>query len=436
MKRSSRLSQITHSKDVSVSLWAFHEFVKSHSTIQQRHSSNLVKYTRNEGFKHGRGMFINSGDTVELHDGNFLRVKKVLYDEVHDRYSVEGWKFVRNAETLGLSKHDPNEVYWAVHLTKNRPQLAAEQALVEVDSSQIVRKRKMNMVNKIYSGHEKKSGLSVDDALFCRWKHVVITETGKVDRPSHAFGFPPAEIMEASIQRLREDECDDGQEDCIADESLRRKWLRVKKPRDAGVESHGDNPLLSAVETLSLDDNTQFERASRSYTFADVCCGAGGASWGAQMAGLDLRLALDHDMAACDTYSINFPRVRLYLEDLDDFVQTGRQDLRVDIMHGSFPCQAYSPVNTTPNRERDADNIAANMELGRCLDIARPRIATLEQTSGLMSEGYKGGRHGKALDKFIKQFTSRGYSVAWKIVNLAEFGLPQYRKRLIMIASW
>ncbi|KAI4256394.1 MAG: hypothetical protein L6R42_006256 [Xanthoria sp. 1 TBL-2021] len=75
------------------------------------------------------------------------------------------------------------------------------------------------------------------------------------------------------------------------------------------------------------------------------------------------------------------------------------------------------------------------MELGRCLDIAKPRVVTLEQTSVLMSQGVRGGKHGNNLDRFIKQLTSRGYSVAWKIVKMVEFGLPQYRKRLIMIAS-
>ncbi|KAI4236866.1 MAG: hypothetical protein LQ349_002282 [Xanthoria aureola] len=75
------------------------------------------------------------------------------------------------------------------------------------------------------------------------------------------------------------------------------------------------------------------------------------------------------------------------------------------------------------------------MELGRLLDIAKPRVVTLEQTAGLMRLGYRGGRHSNSFDQFINQFTSRGYNIALKIFNMAEFGLPQHRKRLIIIAS-
>ncbi|KAI4222349.1 MAG: hypothetical protein L6R36_006208 [Xanthoria steineri] len=75
------------------------------------------------------------------------------------------------------------------------------------------------------------------------------------------------------------------------------------------------------------------------------------------------------------------------------------------------------------------------MELGGLLDVAKPRVVTLEQTAGLMRLGYRGGRHSKSFDQFISQFTSSGYNIALKILDMAEFGLPQRRERLIMIAS-
>ena len=437
--RCSRISRATQSRVVLLSLWALREKLVSHITNQQRDRSSLVKHVRHEGFRTHHDILIKLGDTVELKDGNFLRVIEVLQNESHDRYSIVGWRFVQNRDTCGLPGHD-NEVYWVIHLVKDDPRPAAEQARVDVDSSQILRKRTMAMVNTTYPDLQNGVGADLrvrgDGALFCRWKHIVLTRSGKRVRPLDAFAISAAEISEVSFQRLRFEECDDGVKNRIADETLRRSWRGITKRGGTRIKSKDSSLLSSAVEALSLNDNSRKKGVAATYTFADVCCGAGGASCGAQMAGFHLCWALDHDFPACQTYRLNFPNVRLYQKQLQEVVRMPRKSLQVDMMHMSPPCQAYSSANTTPNLENDIANIAANMETGNCLDIARPRIATLEQTSSLMSSGRVGGKHGQHWAKFIEQFTTRGYSVAWKIINLAELGLPQARKRLIMIASW
>ncbi|KAL8851915.1 MAG: hypothetical protein Q9198_011043 [Flavoplaca austrocitrina] len=75
------------------------------------------------------------------------------------------------------------------------------------------------------------------------------------------------------------------------------------------------------------------------------------------------------------------------------------------------------------------------MKPGGCLDIAKPRVAFIEQTSGLMSLGSRGGKHHTCFSNFIEQFTSRNYNVVWRNVNFADYGLPQQRNRLIMVAT-
>lgn len=422
-----------------MSLWSLREELVSHVTIQRRDRSNLLKPVRHEGFGTHKDILIKPGDTVELEDGSFLRIIEVPKNESHNRYWIVGWRFVRNRDTFGLPGHN-NEVYWVVHLVKDDPRPAAEQARVEVDSSQILRKRTMAMVNTSYpdlqNGLGADRGIRDNGALFCRWKHTVVTKREKCVRPLNAFEIPAAEISEVSFQRLRFEECDDGAKNRIADETLRRSWRGITKRGGACIKSKDPSSLSSAVEALSLNDNSRRNSVPAAYTFADVCCGAGGASRGAEMAGFYLCWALDHDSPACETYRRNFPNVRLYHEQLQDVVRMPRESLQVDIMHIPPPCQAYSAANTTPNLENDIANIAANMRTGDCLDVARPRIATLEQTSNLMSSGQVGGRHSEHWGNLIEQFTSRGYSVAWKIINLAELGLPQARRRLIMIASW
>lgn len=437
-----QISRVTHFKDKPASLRAFRKNVTLHSTILQRYS-HLKEHVRLEEFRTHGGVLIKTGDTAELEDGSFLRVKDVLHNEYYNRYWIVGWRFIRNDETCGLPRHDPvdpNEVYWAVHLVKTDPGPAADQALVKVEGSQILRKKTMTMINTTYPGDEKGTGadlaVSANDALFCRWKHVVVTKTSKVERPLDAFHIPAAEIAEASHQRLSPEECDDVRNSRTPNKTLRRLWRGNTRMGGASVESKEFNSLLSAVEAFSLDEDSPNESAPAAYTFADVCCGAGGASHAAGMAGLQLRWALDNDASACETFHLNFSEAQLYRTGIENVAQMQPEDLKVDIQHFSPPCQAWSNANTTPNLEKDALNIAANMQIGNCLDKARPRIATLEQTSGLMSMGHVRGRHNRHWNNVIEQFTSRGYSVAWKIINLVEVGVPQRRKRLIMIASW
>lgn len=439
VSRSHRTIRLAYAKDGLVSSWAPRETFKGHITIQHRNRS-LVKHVKHEGFRTHNGIFVKPGDTVEIQDGNFLRVKEVLHNVFYDRYWIVGRKFVRNIKTFGLPEHDPNEVYWVVHLVRNDPRPAPEQALVKVDDSQVLRKRSMSMVNETYPSHEKRTesgfGTPSDGVLYCRWKHVIMTRTEKCERPLDAFRIPAAEIAEASFQRLRAEDFDDEHNNPSVDNALLRNLLDGKKKPGATIEDKEPDSLSSAIEALSLDDNSRIKHAPAAYTFADVCCGAGGASRGAEMAGLQLRWALDHDADACETYRLNFPHVRLYQKPVQELINMGHEDLKVDIMHISPPCQAFSQANTSPNLSRNAENIAASMEIGTCLDAARPRIATLEQTSGLMSRGHAGGRHGLHFGNVIAQFTSRDYSVGWKNADLAEWGLPQPRKRLLMIASW
>ena len=434
----SRTSRVTHARERPGSLWALRDKFKGHGIVQQWHRS-LVKIVRHECFQAHNGIFVKPGDTIELEDGVFLRVKEVLHYVFSDRYWLIGWKFTRNEQTLGLPGNDPNEVYWVVHLTKNDSRPAVEQALVRVDVAQILRKRVMIMVNKTYPTHQgwPRADLRAlgEGVLYCRWKHVVVTKKEKLVRLLDAFSVPAAEIDEASFQRLCAEDFDYGRNTPIADGTLCQSRLDGKGRECAHIGNDEPNSLSLGIKALSLDDNSRKVHAPAAYTFADVCCGGGGASRGAELAGFKLRWALDHNADACETYRLNFPQVRLYHKPLNELANMWRKDLKVDIMHISPPCQAFSQVNTSPNLSNDTLNIAANMEIGSCLDIARPRIATLEQTSGLMSLGYAGGKHSQHWGKIISQFTCRNYSIAWKTIDLAELGLPQRRKRLLMIAS-
>ncbi|KAI9804997.1 MAG: hypothetical protein M1833_006300 [Piccolia ochrophora] len=162
------------------------------------------------------------------------------------------------------------------------------------------------------------------------------------------------------------------------------------------------------------------------YTFGDCFCGAGGMSRAAKMSGLKIEWGFDKWEIAIMAWRQNFSGVAFHAP-AHDFLSF-KDDVRVDVMHLSPPCQTFSPAHTVDCAEDD-HNEAAMFACRPLLEKARPRVATLEETAGLPQ---RWPHHFKAL---VQIFTSSGYSVRWSVINCAEYGLAQARKRLFMIAS-
>ena len=166
----------------------------------------------------------------------------------------------------------------------------------------------------------------------------------------------------------------------------------------------------------------------RRYTFGDCFCGAGGMSRSAVNAGLRVDWGFDFNLAACQSYEMNFFGTPVYNLAAHEF-SNGVGDRKVDICHLSPPCQFFSNAHTIQGKD-DEMNTASLFAIFSLLEKAKPRVATLEQTSGLIR------RHPLFFNAVINMFNSKGFSVRWRVMNCADFGLPQSRSRLFIIASW
>lgn len=98
-------------------------------------------------------------------------------------------------------------------------------------------------------------------------------------------------------------------------------------------------------------------------------------------------------------------------------------------MHVSFPCQGHSHMNRGQDPERDIANNALVLCLGQLLVRCRPRVLTLEQTNGILTKN-----NGWFFRSIVHQLTRAGYSASWQVLNLAEYGLAQARRRLIIMS--
>jgi len=251
----------------------------------------------------------------------------------------------------------------------------------------------------------------------------------------------------SAISRLRKDECDEGAMYPTDDGTLRDVWCGDNSKVNEYPESKNeyidnlaeDLSRLNVKETnlshgkqgesLSGDNLASNNKREGVYTFGDAFCGAGGVSRGAAMANLQVQWGFGSSLNAYEAYKANFPHAALLLT-AANFIGHQSVKYKVDVLHLSPPCQAFSTANTRPNPEKNSVNIAASMMIGGILSIARPRAVTLEQTPGIIHSKYQ-----RYCDEVLRQFTRLGYSIRWKIMRFVEYGLPQERERLIIIAS-
>ncbi|KAL8729440.1 MAG: hypothetical protein Q9181_004997 [Wetmoreana brouardii] len=189
-----------------------------------------------------------------------------------------------------------------------------------------------------------------------------------------------------------------------------------------------NRPYPRRHQTSNISSNSSLSKRQK-YTFGDSFCGAGGMSRAAHQTDLKIKWAFDHNKHACTSYEMNFPDASLHSVSADEFIRDG-SDCKIDIAHFSPPCQYFSPAHTVQGKD-DETNTASLFAIGDLLKKSRPRIATLEQTAGLVltpqHEGY--------FNAVVRMFTSHGFSVRWHVLFCPDYGLPQERLRLFMIAS-
>lgn len=240
--------------------------------------------------------------------------------------------------------------------------------------------------------------------------------------------------------------------------------LAIPPPSGAIELSSSPPHSLSSSITASNGSRTYSLKVSRTIapgqtlTYGDAFCGAGGTTRGAVMAGLRVKWGFDFDNHACTTWRLNFPSATCYEMSSERFVALATpspyssyipDDVKVDILHLSPPCQYFSPAHTIEGKN-DEMNTASLFAVAAVIKVAKPRVVTLEQTFGILYPRFRGYFH-----SLICMFTSCGFSLRWAIVPLAQWvslffyfcpreyksltvfqGLPQRRFRLIIIASW
>lgn len=134
--------------------------------------------------------------------------------------------------------------------------------------------------------------------------------------------------------------------------------------------------------------------------------------------------ASDIDQKALNTHKLNFNCSQLMCGDICDIPSSEIPDH--DILIGGFPCQSFSTVNPTKDPFDDRANLYKQMV----------RIAKDKQPLAFVAENVKGLltlHKGEIFKRIYQAFEDAGYSLSYKLVNAANFGVPQKRERVILV---
>ena len=157
--------------------------------------------------------------------------------------------------------------------------------------------------------------------------------------------------------------------------------------------------------------------------------GAGGMDLGFIKAGFEIVWANDFFSDAVETYRRNIGDHVV----LGDITKISSDEIplkkgEVDIVIGGFPCQGFSIANK--NRHEADERNFLYLEMKRVIKDKKPKFFVAENVKGILSLG-----KGKVIEMILNDFRELGYEVDYRLLNAADYGVPQQRERVLIIGN-
>ena len=170
----------------------------------------------------------------------------------------------------------------------------------------------------------------------------------------------------------------------------------------------------------------------RPYTIIDLFSGAGGLSYGfAAQREFHIIAANEVDKDIARAYTLNHPHVDMLQGDIADLnnelLLNIAKNQPVDLIRGGPPCQSYS---TLGKRQMD-DRANLFLQYKRVLEILKPQAFVFENVVGILSMD-----KGRLFQTVQQEFKTLGYQIKYQVLNAVNFGVPQYRERVILVGFY
>jgi len=166
----------------------------------------------------------------------------------------------------------------------------------------------------------------------------------------------------------------------------------------------------------------------------DLFAGCGGLTYGLKQAKFKVVAALELDVVAAATYQFNHPETLLKRADIrtvDGKLWMKELKVRpgdIDLLAGCPPCQGFSTLRTNNGARSNKDRRnRLILEMARLILDIQPKAIMMENVPGLESK--------RVFQDFLSCLRKRGYESRWQVLDVRRYGVPQRRKRLILVAG-
>lgn len=172
----------------------------------------------------------------------------------------------------------------------------------------------------------------------------------------------------------------------------------------------------------------------KNWKILDLFCGTGALSYGIEahsknivtVAGIDL------DAAAVRTAALNHPKATIVCDSIEavsprSMMQRAEID-GIDVIVGGPPCQGFSSLRPSRGENLEDPRNLLYRHFIRYVRELRPKVFLMENVVGILSSG-----DGKLVFEMTEAFRKLGYAVDWRVLNAANFGIPQKRERFFLM---
>ena len=164
----------------------------------------------------------------------------------------------------------------------------------------------------------------------------------------------------------------------------------------------------------------------------DLFSGAGGLSLGAELAGIEIKMAVEKDKAAALTYANNHHDVVMINDDisnLDHIPESLNDNHEQKIIIGGPPCQGFSLSNVRTRNKENTKNWLFE-EFLRVTEMWHPDWSVLENVSGILktADGY-------FWNQIKHSFSKLGYTLSEEVLCAYDYGVPQKRNRVFLVGN-